>query len=107
MRSENKPSKQPEALSGRHIQEARIELADFVSDLPMLVSEGWPEGEVWDQINHQIRLDNFDLSQYVTEMLHSTTDPEARRLIASTAFVVYTAMWKALDPERKIEKQGC
>jgi hypothetical protein len=85
------------------IQDTRVELAAAITAMWQRVD---PELPLWERVNGMLRMYNQDLAQYVREMMASTNDPEAKIIIASTAWVVYRAMWNVLgtDPKTDIDE---
>lgn len=103
---EDQPAPHPQKVNARLIQESREELARFISEIPQLNADVGEEKDDWERITHLIRIDNSALGRFVEEMALSTSDLDARRLIAGTALIIYQTMCKALDPERRIETEG-
>lgn len=89
-------SPQPDQVNARHIQESRIALATFLADQRR--EGGTVSAEA---IVESLRSDNKAVAEYVQEMISNTHDPEARRLIATTTWVVYEATTIHLDSEEK------
>ena len=50
-----------------------------------------------------VRSDNADLAAFLDEMAAKVNDSSAKEVLFETAFVLYTAMRQALDPEGKVE----
>jgi hypothetical protein len=89
-------SPQPDQVNARHIQESRIALARFLADQR---HGGGPDSA--EAIVESLRIDNESVADYVQETILKIDDPEVKRLIASTAWVVYEATTIDLNPKRK------
>ena len=72
--------------------------------LATFVAEHRSGGGSAESIVDSLRMDNDKVADFVDEMMLGVDDPEAKRLIATTAWVVYGAATLAFDPDGKAGK---